>query len=268
MANYWVTGASSGIGRELVLELARQGHQIIASSRRTEYLQSLHEIYPENITPHFCDVANDDFMRQPFENLPHHLQPAWLDCVIANAGICEYIDLPEFDIETHRRVADSNYFGLINTCQAALPLLKQARARKPTHQPQIVGVSSMSVFTGFPRAEAYGSAKAAMSYFLQSLRCDLEPDIAVTIVYPGFVRTPMTAINDFPMPFLLDAKDAALRILGGIKKAPLSIAFPWQLNVVLKFAAIFPSIWYKFVIPRLTRQHKKINTASTASVKK
>ncbi len=171
------------------------------------------------------------------------------------AGVCEYVDLPVLETATCRRVAEVNYFGVVNACAAALPLLQRAAQAPGRGRPFIAGLCSMSVYTAFPRAEAYGAAKAAMAYFLDSLRCDIGRQVDVCLVYPGFVATPMTAPNDFPMPFCLSADEAARRVLAGLEKPrrPRAFAFPWQLHGILKLAAALPGLWYGVIMPRMRR---------------
>lgn len=253
---YWLTGASSGIGKALALQLAQQGHRVYVSARSVAALDALAAIHPELLIPLPCDVSDDVALPQVFDSLPESLRPRWLDGLIAAAGTCEYVDLPELDPASLRRVMNVNHFGTVNACNTALPLLRAAAAEPSRGRPFIAGVCSMSVYTGFPRAEAYGAAKAAQRYFLEALRCDIGLDIDVTVIYPGFVTTPMTAANDFPMPFCLSAEDAAGRIITGLSRRPRALAFPWQLHCMLKLAAWLPGLWYGVLVPRLSRQGK------------
>lgn len=252
---YWLTGASSGIGRELALQLAARGHIVYLSARSADALQTLAAEAPGQLIPLPCDVSDDAQMARVFEQLPPEQRPQWLDGVIAGAGVCEYVDLPVLETATCRRVAEVNYFGVVNACAAALPLLQRAAQAPGRGRPFIAGLCSMSVYTAFPRAEAYGAAKAAMAYFLDSLRCDIGRQVDVCLVYPGFVATPMTAPNDFPMPFCLSVDEAARRVLAGLEKArrPRAFAFPWQLHGILKLAAALPGLWYGVIMPRMRR---------------
>ncbi len=248
----WITGAGSGIGRALALSLANLGHTVIISGRDAGKLKALAaQVDAGQVLCLPCDVADDKAMA----GILNSLQPAitHLDMVIACAGICEYVDLPDLDVDMVRRVCDTNFIGVVNTCAAALPWLREAARVKPGCRPHIVGVGSMSSYIAFPRAEAYGAAKAAMSYFLDCLRIDLGADMDVTVVYPGFVETPMTARNDFPMPDLVTVDQAAAHILRRLPRRPRQIAFPWRLNLVLKLAALVPGLWYGKVAPGLRR---------------
>jgi NAD(P)-dependent dehydrogenase (short-subunit alcohol dehydrogenase family) len=251
---YWLTGASSGIGKETARLLARRGCRVYISARSLAALDALAAEFPDLLIPLPCDVSDDASMAGVFGQLPEALAPQWLDGLIAAAGTCEYMDLPGLDLGMLRRVADVNYFGVANACAAALPLLRLAAAMPLRGRPVILGVCSMSVYTGFPRAEAYGSAKAALRYFLHALRCDIGHEIDVSVAYPGFVSTPMTQSNDFPMPWCLGAEDAAQRLLAGLDRRKRDFGFPWQLHWLLRLASWLPGLWYGVLAPRLSRQ--------------
>jgi len=255
---YWVTGASTGIGRELVRQLAWGGNRLYITARTRSGLDTLAAEFPGLVIPLPCDVTDEAAMSSLFDTLPQAQRPLQLDGLIAAAGTCEYIDLPELDTQAIRRVTEVNYFGVVNACKVALPLLKAAAS--VGRRSSITGICSMSVYTAFPRAEAYGSAKAAMRYFLDSLRCDLSGKVDVCIVYPGFVDTPMTAANDFPMPFAISAGEAAAHIVASLGKGKRSIAFPWQLHWLLKLAAAMPGLWYGMVVKKLNRPQGRQKT--------
>ncbi len=260
----WITGASSGIGRAVAEKLAQQGHRVYISGRTVETLEDIVQQFDFSkdskastnaggqLIALPCDVTDDAAM----VNVLQEAGVESLDTIILSAGTCEYIDLPDLDINMIRRVNETNYFGVVNACIAALPILEktaEAANESVDRRPHIIGIGSMSSYLGFPRAEAYGSSKAAMSYFLESLRSDLGDRIDVTVVYPGFVKTPMTDRNDFPMPFLVDVEEAADIILRKADRRPLTIAFPARLNLLLKTMTLFPRMWYSGVSKRLRR---------------
>lgn len=242
--NIWITGAGSGIGAQMALQFASAGHRVIISGRNAERLEEVAQHYPKHILPLTFDVT-DEAAVVTTTNAIQKLCP-WLDCVILNAGSCEYTDPPALDPAMFKRVMDTNFFGLLNAFNVALPLLRQAPAR-----PHLLGVASMASYVGFPRAEAYGSSKAAASYLLNSLRADFGHWLDITVVNPGFVTTPMTASNDFPMPFLISSEEAASRIVRGMESRPLTLNFPRRLHWSLRLAQLLPGVWYKHIIPRL-----------------
>jgi len=236
------------------MQLAQAGHRVYLTARNEQALETLVAMYPQQLVALAADVTDDSSMQQLFARMPDVLRPTSLDGIILCAGICEYVNLPELDMASFRRVMAVNYFGAVNACAAAMPLLMVAAADPDRGKPEITGVCSMTVMTGFPRAEAYGAAKAAMAYFLESLRCDVQEQIDVCVVYPGFVATAMTRGNDFPMPFCIDAATAAQHILKILGKGRRSFSFPWQLFWLLRLVRCFQGLWFKMLIPKLSRQ--------------
>lgn len=243
----WLTGASSGIGHALAIRLADMGNFVIVSARRKAVLESMEVARPNLIKALPMDVSDSLSLQRNREYLNEVTDQ--LDMVIMAAGIAEYEDDLSFDPSLYERVFDVNFHGIVNTLSLALPLLKKSEAKA-----HIVGISSLSVVVGLPRAEAYGASKAAMEYLLNALRTDLPPKhYDVTVVRPGFVSTPMTAQNDFPMPFELPVEQAVAAIVKGIARRKRQVSFPWQLNLLLKFASWFPSLWYKVLAPKMSR---------------
>lgn len=237
----WVTGASSGLGRSMVLELAAQGHSVIASARNEEALLSL-EKFGKSITALPCDTTDENSLKLVQSKISTNF--ASLDQVILNAGNCEYLEFPDPDWAAIRRVMEVNYFGTINCLNVALPLLRQGAAARP----HIVVVGSQVTNAPFARAEAYGASKAALEYFFESLRIDLAPEnIDVSVVNPGFVDTPLTRKNDFEMPFMMDVDDAARRIIKQIASRPRSYSFPKRLRALLLTSKLMPRVWQKMV---------------------
>lgn len=239
--NIWITGAGSGIGRALAIHYVALGHHVVISGRTPEKLVEVSDFaaaLPGKISCLPFDVTDEESVCATIEALqglvPH------LDLVILNAGTCEYIKKQHLDYALFRRVMDTNFFGLINSINVALPLLKAASRR-----PQVAGICSLAAFIGFPRAEAYGASKAAARYLMHSLRTDFNDLMDVTVVNPGFVSTPMTAVNDFPMPFEMDADGAASRIAKALQKRPLEYNFPGRLTLMLRLAQLFKGIWYR-----------------------
>ena len=239
----WITGAGSGIGRSLALQFAEAGHQVLITGRNLSNLVSVAHHFPDAITAFSWDVTDDAGCSVMGEAIDQHL--GGLDIAILNAGHCEYVERGEVTSDLFRRVYDVNVFGMVNSITVALPRLKQSAALSARNG-QIVGIASLSAVVGFPRAEAYGSSKAAVNYLLDSLRLDLSNEsIDVTVVNPGFVETPMIGGNDFPMPFLMSSDKAAKKIIKGIDARKLKVQFPRRLYSILSLAALFPSLWYR-----------------------
>ena len=230
----WITGASSGIGLSLVEALATRGNRLIISARNKASLEELAAKVGGDVTVLPADVSSDEDMARVRDHLDN--LPGGLDTMILAAGDCEYVDTRQFDSGALERMMQVNFIGVARCIEAGLPAL-----RRSGNDPHIVGISSASAVTGLPRAEAYGASKAAMVSFLESLGLDLHPEgILVTIVLPGFVDTPLTRRNDFPMPYLMQSADAANRIIKGIEARKIRISFPWQLLLSLKFLAALP----------------------------
>ncbi len=236
--NVWITGAGSGIGEALASHYAAQGHTVVISGRTPDKLDAVAERHPGKIIPLVFDVTDDDSVPQVQSALAGLL--SHVDLLILNAGSCEYIRAPELDTALFRRVMDTNHFGMINTLRAALPLLETAPQR-----PHVAGVCSLAGFIGFPRAAAYGSSKAAAAYLLNALRLDFGDLFDVTVINPGFVKTPMTERNRFPMPFLMTTEQAAAAITRRLQRRPFTLNFPRRLTWTLRLLQLFQRPWYR-----------------------
>ena len=245
--NIWLIGCSSGIGYELAKLLLKHNNRLVLSARRQDNLTPLAENSNNQAQVIPCDVTDQNSI----DHCVQKIQAQWasLDCVIYCAGSCIYIDDGELESNTVKQLFDSNFFGLVYVLEKTLPLLKQSK-----NDPYIVGVSSLSTIVPFPRAEAYGSSKAAMKYLLDSLRIDLIPfGIDVSTVSPGFVETPMTANNNFPMPWIINSEQAALKMLVGMRKRKKDINFPKRLSFLLHLAGVLRPLWLNILAPKLHR---------------
>ena len=235
--NILITGATAGIGRQLALEYAKNGHKIFALGRNQLVLNELAN--NSLIIPLAADITSiDELMKaaQYVLSIAQHL-----DLVILNAGTCEYVDVNKFSALLFKRVMDINFIGAVNCLEVFLPLLKKSI------QPHLVGVSSMSYYLPLSRAEAYGASKAALNYLFESLAIDLRQyNIDVTVVNPGFVKTALTQQNDFPMPFIIPVEEAARIIVNGIYKRKAEICFPSKLTIPMKLLSWLPrGLWRK-----------------------
>lgn len=232
-----VTGASSGLGRGLALWFARRGVRVYAAARRREQLEALaDEARAANghIEPVELDVAQAESTVARIRELDAAC--GGLELVIANAGFGQETSGKRIKWETVQRTIDINVSGAAATLCAALPQMVE---RKKGH---LVGVASMAAFRGLPRQAPYSASKAFLSIFLESLRVDLQgTGVRVTCLYPGFVKSEMTAKNKHPMPFLLETDEAVERMAAAIGRGQAEYAFPWQMAGVLGVVKRLPN---------------------------
>lgn len=240
----WVTGASTGIGRELVIQLARQGVKVAASARSENRLEQLARDYP-GVSAIPLDVTDPKAAIAAHERITTEGGP--IDLAILNAGVWHPLKATEYDASLARDSMQVNYNGIANVLQ---PLIAGMVATGRGH---IALVASVAGYRGLPTAAAYAPTKAAVISLAEVLRLELSRHgIVVSIVNPGFVETPMTARNAFPMPYIIKADDAAARIIRGLQRGKYEIAFPWQLVLMLKLLRILPNGLYLRVAERLT----------------
>ena len=227
-----ITGATSGIGRQLALDYHRDNHQVWALGRNQK---ALDELSAEGLQAVRIDLEDRDMARDWFTAMTP------IDLAILNAGSCEYVDLPEFDSELVSRVMRTNVESMAVSIEGVLPLLRQGE------RPHLVAVGSSAAYVPLSRAEAYGASKAAIEYMIRTLRIDLYREkIDVSLVCPGFVKTPLTDRNEFPMPFRLSVEEASERIRRGIEKRRLEIHFPKRLTFILKALSLIPeALWIR-----------------------
>jgi NAD(P)-dependent dehydrogenase (short-subunit alcohol dehydrogenase family) len=230
----WLTGASSGIGQELARLLLAEGHCLALSARSAGPLQAFARRYPGRVLALPGDLTDS----QQVHAIGAAIEAQWgaLDSVILNAGNCEYIDVEHFEAALLERVVQANLLSAGYCIEAALPLLRQGV------RPHLVGVGSSVTWFALPRAGAYGASKAALRYLLESLRLDLASEgIDVTLVSPGFVDTPLTRRNDFPMPLRWPADRAARQIARHLERRPLHIDFPAPFIWALRLLSLLPA---------------------------
>ena len=240
----WITGASSGIGKAVALEMAARGYDLIISGRNQDALQQVAEQTGAYVLA--FDAANRQENLDAAKDLNQRYE--CIDIVFFNAGNCEYVDVQEFKSDVFERMMKTNFLSMVYGVEAVLPLLRASK------NPQLVGMSSAVAFLGLPRSEAYGASKAAIRNFLQGLRVSLSREnITVSIVYPGFVKTPLTDKNDFPMPMLITAEQAATAIVAGIEKKKLDIYAPVFFLYITRFISMLPSKMSRHLLKLLLR---------------
>ena len=226
-----ITGATSGIGRQLALDYRRAGWQVWGCGRDGERLQALAH---EGITPLQFDARDSAAMAEVAAGLPR------LDLLILNAGTCEYMTLDDgFDGELFARVIETNLIATGLALEAFLPLLGRGA--------RLAILSSSVSWLPLPKAEAYGASKAALDYLAATLRLDLQPKgVGVTLIRPGFVQTPLTAKNDFPMPCLVAVTEASRTIRAGLAAGQHQIHFPRRFIWLLRLLGALPvGLWLR-----------------------
>ncbi len=235
-SNIWITGASSGIGEAVTQALARGGHSLTITGRRQQPLEALKALAPERIQVAVGDTTSKDDLAAIANVLEDQGD---LNMAILNAGTCEYLDVTHYDSEVIEKNIHTNVIGTARSLDIALPALRRTRAKGLPAT--LVIVSSSAWWFPFGRAEGYGASKAALTYMAQALRADLASEgIDVVVVSPGFVKTPLTDRNDFPMPFLVSADAAAELIVSGLAKGKNEIAFPKRFTWLLRTLGALP----------------------------
>lgn len=234
-----VTGATSGIGNQLAKDYLLQGHHVYAVGRDEDALKELEDLGAAAID---LDLMDREKVIEAFAKLEH------VDLAICGAGMCEYLEMPNFDSESFMKVMTVNMGTLTHAIEAVLPKLIESKGR-------LVGIGSASAYVPFARAEAYGSSKAAIHYLMKTLQISLAPhDVAVSLVVPGFVETPMTKQNDFPMPFIQTTEQASQAIRAGIENGDEVIEFPKKLTLPLKTLGALPDMVWQQVSQKLNKK--------------
>jgi NAD(P)-dependent dehydrogenase (short-subunit alcohol dehydrogenase family) len=239
----WVTGASSGIGRALAHRLATEGWAVAASARTARALDSLAAEVPEQITSFQLDVTDPAACERAVAEIEASLGPIGL--AVLNAGGAFPVSLDNFSVENFRKTVDLNLMGVVNCMGSLVPRMRQ---RQTGH---IAIVASVAGFVGVPGSGAYGATKAALNQMAESFKPEFErAGITLTIINPGFVETPLTEKNRYPMPFLMPLDKAVDRIMRGLHEQRYEIVFPWQTALLMRTLRILPH-WLLF---RLTRR--------------
>lgn len=246
-----ITGASSGIGYELASNYLQQGARVIVLARSQSGLGTLAARFPDTCIALAVDLADKDAAMVAGEKINQQIDS--IDIAILNAGTCEYVDAQHFTLEPFEKVMAINWQGTLHTLMFVLPLLR--KAADEGRGAQLVGVSSMASLLPMPRSEAYGASKVALEYLFNSLRVDLAQEkIHISIVRPGFVKTPLTDRNDFAMPFMVTSQQAAQNIIKGISARKWIIQFPWPLVAIMYLVSWLPLRLQTLLLQKITRR--------------
>lgn len=231
----WITGAGKGIGRALALHMAREGWSVAASARTVNDLTSLAVEAPAGrIHAFVLDVTDLNATQKTIAKIEEQLGP--IDMAVLNAGTHVAMSAVDFSVEIFRKLVDVNLMGPVNGLGTLLPLF---RFRGRGH---VAVVASVAGYRGLPTSAAYGATKAALINMCEALKPELARDgIDLSLINPGFVETPLTAQNKFPMPFLISAEEAAVTIYKGLIARKFEIAFPWTFVVMLKLMRLLPN---------------------------
>ena len=225
----WITGASTGIGREIALQLAASGVKVAASARSAEKLASL----GPSVLAIPLDVTDAAACRAAVAEVESKLGP--IDLAVLGAGTYTPVSLDDLDPARFAHMMDTNYMGVVN-CVAALAPGMMARGSG-----HLSWIASVAGYVGLPKAAAYGPTKAALINLAESLAPEMGvKGVSVSVINPGFVETPLTAQNDFPMPFLMKADEAARRTIQGLAAGRFEIAYPRRFVAILKTLRLLP----------------------------
>ena len=236
--NILITGTTSGIGHKLAQDYLEEGHTVYCCGRNDTVLADLASPFGERAIPLKFDVQTLSDCKQALSSVPE------LDVVILNAGTCEYIDASNFDAESFERVIRINLIGIANCLEVLIPKLKRGST--------LSLMGSSSSYLPLPRAEAYGASKAATEYLAKTLAITLKKQgIHVSYIAPGFVETPLTDLNDFPMPMRVDVEFASRRIRRGIASGASEIHFPKLFTGILKTLSLLPFALQRILLARM-----------------
>jgi NAD(P)-dependent dehydrogenase (short-subunit alcohol dehydrogenase family) len=248
----FITGASSGLGAGLAQRLACEGYDVGLAARREQPLEEIAATIRAGggealALP--CDVTDREAVRAAIERCRDELGP--LDLLICNAGISEMTEVETFDATDVERVMAVNFFGAVFAIDAVLHSMRQRGAG------HLVGVGSLAGYRGLPRTAAYSASKGALHNLFESLRVDLRGSgVDVTFITPGYVATPMTEVNEHPMPFLVGADDAVERMTRAILLKRRLLAFPRPLSTLVRVGQLFPAGFYDWLASRHRRDKR------------
>jgi short-subunit dehydrogenase len=249
----FLTGASSGIGEALAIDLAKKGAILGLVARRRELLEQLAEKCRKvggKASVFACDVVDEQAVIESVESFRKEFGK--IDVLVCNAGIGSPAHAKNLTNQGVRQVIEVNFLGAVYAVNAVLPqMIEQQNG-------SLVAISSLAGIRGLPRSASYSASKGAMTNFFESLRIDLiGSGVNVTIIQPGFIKTPLTADRANKLPFLMELDDAIPHFVRAIEKKKRFSAFPWQLATMVRLARFFPASLYDKIIKRTNYREVK-----------
>ncbi len=260
----WITGASGGMGRELALQMVREGYVVVGSARGEDKLKEM-EAEAASYKGRFhalpCDVTDRDSMAVAVEEIESSYGPIRL--AVFNAGNYWPTAGEALDIDAFRKTYEINVFGMLN---GLVPVVEKMKVHG---KGQIALVASVSGYSGLPAAAAYGASKAAINNMAESLKFDFDKmNIRIQVVNPGFIDTPLTEKNEFDMPALMPVDKAVRRMISGFERGGFEITFPRRLTYLLKILRMLPHRVYFWQMKRATGwKERPLNFGDTAAAK-
>ena len=250
--NVWITGASSGIGKALAIRFSTVGWHVAASARRENLLQDLNN-NNSNIHSFPLDVKDEFGAKKVFQDIIEKFQT--IDICVFCTGIHDPDAEKKLSTEKIREIMETNFFGTLNCIMAVNSYFRE---RKNGH---ISMVSSVAAYRGLPAASGYCASKSALTSLAESLYFDFKRfNVRVSVISPGFIKTPMTDKNKFPMPMIKSPEYAAEKIFIGLtKKNTFEIHFPKTFTIIVKLLKIMPDWLYFLVVENRYKRVKKIN---------
>ena len=246
----WITGASSGIGKALAFKFANEGWQVAASARRENLLNELKKTN-SNIYSFPLDVVDLENSKTVFKNIINKLGE--IDLCVFSTGTYDPNSERKIDVEQIKNVFDVNFFGTLNCIKTVEDYFKK---KKSGH---IAIVSSLVGYRGLPNSTGYTPSKAALNNLTEGIYFDFKKyNVRVSLITPGFIKTPMTDKNNFKMPFLRTPEFAADKIFNGlVNKNSFEISFPVQISIIMKILKILPNKIYLYLMKKLTKLQKR-----------
>ena len=244
--NIWITGASSGIGKALAEKFAIEGWKVAISARRTEILEQMAS--KENMTSYPLDVTDQKKVTETFLKIVKDFNK--IDLCVFSSGTYDPKLEKEINLDQNKFVMNTNYFGVLHCIKSVEGYFKD---KKEGH---ISIVSSIAGYRGLPNSSGYGPSKAALTNLAESLYFDFKKyNVRISLISPGFIKTPLTDKNEFKMPFIKSPEYAAEKIFNGLTKSDaFELHFPKELTLILKFLRILPYKIYLYLIAKFVKR--------------